>query len=259
MILITSNLCLFAVATLLVVAGFSPTVRAQLVTRCALYIFLLGTLSLTLTVANGQLASGMLLSMAIAWLGVVAGFFFNIRAIISFLAPLVTIILLGESLFGSWATSSSLTSGGLLSSVHILLAICGEAFAIGACGLAILYLWQRHILKNKLLQWLGLEIPALDRIGSYLGYSLWLGFIFLTIGLLTGALYSRWQARPLDGELQLKIVWALAVWGWYLVILVRKNVFNGSARSIARMSLGGFVLLAVSFFGLLFFKPSLGI
>lgn len=258
--MITSNLCLFAVTTVLVVAGFSPTVRAQLLTRCALYIFLFGTLSLTLTVVNGQMASGILLSTALAWLGVVTSFFFNIKAIISFLAPLVTVILLGESLFGNWTTtSSSLTSGGLLSSIHIMLAICGEAFAIGACGLAILYLWQRHVLKNKLLQWLGLEIPALDRIGSYLGYSLWLGFIFLTIGLLTGALYSRWQARPLDGELQLKIVWALAVWIWYLVILVRKNVFNGSARTIARMSLGGFVLLAVSFFGLLFFRPTVGI
>lgn len=244
------SLLLFAVASVLELAVFQTALRSKLCQRLALYAFISGTLTLTATVLLFVPHSALLLAAAIAWVGVTAAIFLKVRAIIAFLAPLATLILLLHLLFSAGRIPLAETNGAMLN-LHILLAVCGEAFAIGACALAVLYLWQRHILKKKLLKWIGIEMPALDRIGYLLLFCLWIGFIFLTVALLTGAAYSQLYSQTLTEGLRLKITWALAVWGWYLAILIGHKIRTNSPRRVARMSLGGFVLLALAFFGLL--------
>ena len=244
-----SSLLLFAVAAVLELAVFQTTTRSKLCQRLALYAFIGGTMTLSATVLLFVPHSALLLTAAVAWVGV-AALFLKVRAIIAFLAPLATLILLLHLLFSAGRMPLAETNGAMLN-LHILLAICGEAFAIGACALAVLYLWQRHILKKKLLKWIGIEMPALDRIGYLLLFCLWIGFIFLTVALLTGAVYGQLYSQTLTEGLRLKITWALAVWGWYLAILIGHKIRTNSPRRVARMSLGGFLLLALAFFGLL--------
>ena len=247
----------FAAASIFGLAVFQTTARRELCQRLALCMFVAGTAVMTMTVVLFVPHSALLLTAAVAWVGVVAALLFNLKAILAFLAPLATLILLLYLLFSAGTLPASLPDNAMLN-LHILLAICGEAFAIGACALAILYLWQRHILKKKLLKWIGIEMPALDRIGRSLLICLWVGFVFLTVGLLTGAVYSKLHADALHEGLQLKVVWALAVWGWYLTILLSNKIYHTSPRLVARMSLGGFVLLAVALFGLLWQQGGIG-
>ncbi len=245
-----TSLSLFALASVLELAVFRTTLRRNLCQRLALYAFMGGTVTLSATVLLFVPHSALLLTMAVAWVGTAAALFFKVRAIIAFLAPLATLILLLHLLFSAGNMPLTGTNSAMLN-LHILLAICGEAFAIGACALAVLYLWQRHILKKKLLKWIGIEMPALDRIGHLLLFCLWIGFIFLTVALLTGAIYSQLHSHALADGLRLKITWALAVWGWYLAILISNKMRTNSPRRVARLSLGGFLLLALAFFGLL--------
>ncbi len=245
-----ASLLLFALASVLELAVFQTTVRRKLCQRLALYAFTGGAMTISATVLLFVPHSALLLTAAVAWVGVIAAFFFNVRAIIAFLAPLATLILLLHLLFSAGSLPAVGTNSAMLN-LHILLAICGEAFAVGACALAVLYLWQRHILKKKLLKWIGIEMPALDRIGRLLLFCLWTGFVFLTVALLTGAVYSQLHSHALNEGIKLKITWALAVWGWYLAILIGNKIRTNSPRRVARMSLGGFVLLALAFFGLL--------
>lgn len=225
--------------------------------RLAFYAFCAATAIVTAVVLLTTPASALLLTAAIAWVGLIAAIFLNLSAIIACLAPLATLILLLYLLFSAGSLPATSMAGDTMLGLHVLLAICGEAFAIGACALAIIYLWQRHILKKKLLKWIGMETPALDRIGRSLLFCLWTGFAFLTIGLLTGAIYSKLHAHTLHEGLRLKIIWALAVWGWYLAILVSNRIFNSSPRRIAHLSVGGFVLLALALFGLLWQQVSI--
>lgn len=245
-----TSLLLFALASVLELAVFQTTVRRMLCQRLALYVFVGGAFVISAVVLLFAPHSALLLTAAVAWVGVIAALFLKVRAIIAFLAPLATLILLLHLLFSTGSLPAIGTSSIMLN-LHILLAICGEAFAIGACALAVLYLWQRHILKKKLLKWIGIEMPALDRIGRLLLFCLWVGFVFLTVALLTGAVYSQLHSHVLNESIKLKITWALAVWGWYLAILIGNKMRTNSPRHVARMSLGGFVLLALAFFGLL--------
>ena len=133
---------------------------------------------------------------------------------------------------------------------HIATAVIGEAFAICACAVAILYLMQQRVIKTKQISLLTAMAPSLDKLNTALFICLWTGFLFITIGLVTGAvsviLYSTGN-RP---GIEWKILWAMVVWGWYLAILLAKNTFNFSGRRIAGMCLAGFLLLAICFFGL---------
>ena len=251
------SLFFFASSSVLALAGFKHSGRTRLCKRFALYGFAGGALFITIRVLVYDPASVLLLAAAVSWVGVISIFFFNVREIISFLAPLATLILLLQSLFMPVSLPLPEPNGEAMADLHIFLAVCGEAFAIGACGLSLLYLWQRRILKKKLLKWAGIEMPALDRIGNSLTFSLWVGFIFLTVSLLTGAIAFPMVNASL--QLQLKVIWAVAVWVWYMTILICHNVFRSSHKNTARMSLGGFLLLAVSFFGLLFFKQQGGV
>ena len=242
-------LSLFAMAAILGLAVFQAIAKRMLYQRLAFYAFCGGTAAISVVVLFAT-PSALLLTAAVAWVGVIAASFLNLRAIIACLAPLATLILLLYLLFTADSLPATSVASNTMLGLHVLLAICGEAFAIGACALAIIYLWQRHILKKKLLKWVGIDTPALDRIGRSLLFCLWTGFAFLTIGLLTGAVYSKLYTHALHEGLRLKIIWALAVWGWYLAILVSNRIFNSSPRWVAHMSLGGFVLLALALFGL---------
>ena len=100
---------------------------------------------------------------------------------------------------------------------------------------------------------------ALDKLESFLGVSLVLGFSFITISLVSGAFVgqnpvSQMQGSDVANGLVLKIVWAISVWIWYLLILVAKNILLKPAKRISQMSLIGFFLLTCTAFGQLFFS-----
>ena len=85
--------------------------------------------------------------------------------------------------------------------------------------------------------------------------SLWCGFLFITLGLLSGALYAQLNPTTLGLNVPAKVIWAVLVWVWYLATLLARNVFNRPSKRIAQMSLGGFMLLLFTYFGMGFLRP----
>lgn len=200
--------------------------------------------------------SGLLLTTAIGWIAIGAHLQFNMRLIGAFVAPLATLILLVKFfLFPTPVDAAGVGAGGLLLNTHITLAVVGQAFGIIASGVSLLYLWQQNLLKKKMLNQLNTSLPAIDRLGRALTFSLWAGFSFLTAGLLSGAWFTQLHTPSPELKLGWKVAWALAVWLWYLATLLAKNVFNRPSKRIAQMSLAGFVLLAMTYFGMGVFKP----
>ena len=140
----------------------------------------------------------------------------------------------------------------LLVSVHISGATMGQLLAISSGGISYIFLWQNKRLKQKRWQPLGRHLPALELWGELLGASLWTGFIFLTLALFSGGLLI-WFFPLLASHLpRSKILWASLVWGWYLVILYARARGNVTTLVTARLSLVGFCLLVLVFFGLSF-------
>ena len=245
----TAGLLLFALSSALSLFSFKRLGKSKLYQRLALYSYCIGTLIATIGVLLFDAERSQLLIAAIAWVGILAIYIFKVKVIVSFLAPVVSGIILFQLLYFIPKVIPSATS------VHVWLAICGQAFACCACALSLLYLWQHHVLKKKIIKWFGLETSALETLGKVLQTCLWLGFILLTISLATGfANMHIWNMHVWQQSLQLKIAWAMSVWVWYAAILVSRHLLNKPLRSIALMSLGGFLLLSLSFYGLLFFN-----
>jgi ABC-type uncharacterized transport system permease subunit len=252
-----SNLALacFASSSILYLISFQFKKSESILSKIAISLFTVATLllvgSLSLNYVDFSLlaVSGTILALSISLLSIIVHFYLGTKTIGAFIAPLVILILLLQS-FASQPLSQMTLSGSpaIFVYFHIVLAILGESFAVCACGVALIYLWQQRTLKKKLLNQLSSRIPALDRLESALMFCLWTGFIFITLGLISGAIYSQMYGN--DSGLGLKILWAIVVWGWYLAILILKTLFKYPTKRIAQMALAGFVLLAATFFGI---------
>ena len=156
----------------------------------------------------------------------------------------------------------------ILTGIHVGMAVAGQVMAIAVCVLSVLYWRQHNALKHHKILELGPDVPALDRLDHWLKIALVSGFIMLTCSLVTGALFvtalpqGNLEALGTLGEssvsgallaLRTKILWVIAVWSWYLAILVARNILRSPPRIVARMSAVGFALMAVAWFGLIFF------
>lgn len=137
-------------------------------------------------------------------------------------------------------------------SLHISGATMGQLLAFLSSGISVAFLWQNNRLKKKRWQPMMMRLPSLELLGELLRASLWTGFAFLTLALLSGACLI-WFFPLLAPHLpHSKILWASLVWGWYLVLLLARERGHLPLLLTARLSLVGFCLLVVVFFVLSF-------
>lgn len=244
----------FAASSIFYLQSFSAPTRAKQ-QKIAYWIFLLATLLITvntISVVNmnpEQLVSVFILITSLCWLTVLAKIIFDFRMLGAFVAPLSMIILLSEFLFKAPHGPASTHGPSALMYAHIITSVLGEAFAIIACALAVLYLMQQRAMKHKQLDRLQAAQVPISKLNSALHASLWVGFILLTSGLIMGAVYMQFFMVGDRESLMGKIIWAFAVWLWYLATLIGKNLMNLPAKRLAWMTIAGFALLALGLFG----------
>jgi ABC-type uncharacterized transport system permease subunit len=253
-------LSLFLLSAGLFVYAFRQGQWAVRAAKGGRYIFALATILLTYVGADVATSpnttesfhvSTILLAVAIGWLTVFAWQFWNLNLIGAFTAPIAAILLMVDAFFsnGPSLPLNAHPSGPLLLG-HIVSAVVGQAFAVAACGTSLLLLWQERKLKQKQLADVPLSYPAMDSLANALSSTLWIGFTFISASLITGAIIVKTSAVPVSFSTSGKSSWAILVWGWYLTILVLRNVLSYPPHRIARLSLVGFVLLALSWFGM---------
>lgn len=135
--------------------------------------------------------------------------------------------------------------------IHILGVFLGEAFFALACGVGILYLLQEHAIKSKTHGFLFKRLPALELL-DITGYAcIAVGFILLTLGLITGFVYARhlwgslWSWDP-------KEVWSAITWLIYAALLHQRLTVGWRGRRSAIMAIIGFAAVLFTFFGVNF-------
>ena len=246
----------YALASGLFLHAFPAAGKRRLPRQAGFALYLVAAVCVTIAGAGSWFMdsyysqnSGLVLIAVISWITVIS-YLRGLQLMGLFTAPLATLILLFLAL--TYPGSEHLGSPpGPVATVHIALAILGEACGVTAFAIALLYLFQQRALKKKELGFINAATPSLDRLDRSLIISLWCGFTCFSLALLTGAIYTQFIIpNPVPG-LALKVVWALAVWAWYLATLLARNFFGQSGGMVSRMSVAGFLLLAVSFFGLL--------
>ena len=132
--------------------------------------------------------------------------------------------------------------------IHTTLAFLGYAFFAVAFAGSVLYLVQERQLKKKHLGPLFHRLPSLDVLDRLLYRSLTVGFILMTFGIITGAVWaasawgSYWSWDP-------KETWSLVTWFIYAALLHARMTIGWRGRKAAWLSILGFAAILFTFLG----------
>ncbi|MGQ9898123.1 MAG: cytochrome C assembly family protein [Acidobacteriota bacterium] len=135
-------------------------------------------------------------------------------------------------------------TASLLTLHAVLFVFAYAAFAILFIA-AILYIAQERQLKQKQFGPLWLRLPSLDTCDEVGGKALVIGFVFLTLGILTGIVGSRrlngvyWQGDPLE-------FLSLATWLIYFCVVHYRLTAGWRGRRAAWLGIVGFAMVIAS-------------
>ncbi len=143
---------------------------------------------------------------------------------------------------------------GTLVPVHVALSVIGEALLAIACGAGILYLAQDSQIRQRKMTPMSRYLPSLDDLDRVNHVSLLAGFTLLTLGLLVGSVWaSTVWGRPWPWDP--KLMWTLAAWFFYAVLIHQRLAIGWKGRKIALLSIAAFAVLLFAFVGVnSFFK-----
>jgi cytochrome c-type biogenesis protein CcsB len=132
--------------------------------------------------------------------------------------------------------------------VHVTMLILSYAAFVVTLAGGIMYLIQERELKAKRFGAAFKWLPALNTCDE-IGYrSLTIGFVMLTLGMVTGMMWGKqhdgrfWHNDP-------KEVMALVTWIVYLGIMHYRLTAGWRGRRVAWMAIGGFVAVLMTFIG----------
>lgn len=155
------------------------------------------------------------------------------------------------SLLFSWGwENQTLTLGerSLAFNAHILVSIVAYSLIAIAAIQALLYAFQERQIKNRTSPAMLMALPPLQTMEQLLFRLVGMGFILLTLTLLSGAIFSQ---ELFGHAFVFKHHTILALLGWLvfaiLLLLRIKNGLRGSQAVI--WTVGGFLLIQLGYFG----------
>ncbi len=116
--------------------------------------------------------------------------------------------------------------------------------ALAFCG-ALMYLLQERELKSRKLGYFFSRLPSLEALDQLNSHCLAVGFAFLTLGMVTGILWSK-QAWGTYFRFNPKEVCTLIIWLLYLVQIHQRFTVGWRGRRAALMIVGSFVVVIVT-------------
>lgn len=129
--------------------------------------------------------------------------------------------------------------------LHVSLIILGYTAFFLTFAAGIMYLIQEHELKSKKPHAFYYRLPPLESIDDLAYKSLAIGFPFITLGMITGAIWASmvWGSRwPLDP----KVAWSFVSWLIYLALLFTRWSAGWRGRKAAYFAIAGFAVILVT-------------
>lgn len=187
-----------------------------------------------------------------AWciIGAYLAFYIRFRLMVlgSFVVPISAALMISASAVPGVET----TVNPLLRSpwfiAHVTTIFIGNGIFAITFITAIMYLIQEGQIKGKTLGSFYKRLPSLETLDKINHYSIIYGFPFLTLGMITGAIYAQealgsyWRWDP-------KEVWTLITWLGYGILLHERLAVGWRGRRAALMSILCFSILIFTFLG----------
>ena len=135
--------------------------------------------------------------------------------------------------------------------VHAGVSLLAYGFlSLAFCG-GLMYLLQERELKSKHFGYFFNRLPSLDALDQLNSHCLTVGFVFLTIGIITGSIWARqawgtyWQWDP-------KETWSLVTWFIYLIQIHQRFTVGWRGKRAAVMAIWGFAAVVFTLWGVTF-------
>jgi len=135
--------------------------------------------------------------------------------------------------------------------VHAGVSLVAYGFlALAFCG-GLMYLLQEKELKTKRFGYFFSRLPSLDALDQLNSHCLTAGFLFLTLGIITGTMWAHqawgtyWQWDP-------KETWSLITWFIYLIQVHQRITVGWRGRRAAIMAVFGFCAVLFTLWGVTF-------
>ena len=166
----------------------------------------------------------------------------------AFIMPVVFILMLSSSMLPRKIEPLSPVLQSYWLGIHTVLAFIGDAAFAMAFGIGLMYLIQEHYVKSKHIGGLFKRLPSLQILDEINYRLITIGFPFLTLAIITGALWaesawgSYWRWDP-------KEVWSLITWFIYALVLHVRLTVGWRGKRAAILSIIGFCVVLFTFFG----------
>ncbi|WP_136796784.1 MULTISPECIES: cytochrome c biogenesis protein CcsA [Desulfosediminicola] len=135
--------------------------------------------------------------------------------------------------------------------IHASLSLFAYAFfSLAFCG-ALMYLLQERELKRKTFGYFFARLPSLDALDQLNSHCVAAGFVFMTLGIVTGSLWTKqasgtyWQWHP-------KEIWSMVTWILYLVMIHQRFTAGWRGKRTAIMAVAGFATLLFTLLGVMY-------
>lgn len=192
----------------------------------------------------------------LAWTMVVAYalalYRYHTQALGVFTLPLVSLLVFSSNFIGDAAGMMpqriSDGSAAWLFPVHTTLLFFAYAAFFVAFAASVMYLLQERELKLKTFGAIFHRLPSLTTVDDIGSTSAGIGFTLLSLGIVTGVLWSSartgrmWHNDPIE-------IFALLTWVLYLTMIHYRTQWRG--RKAAWLGVAGFALVVCTFLGAL--------
>jgi len=174
---------------------------------------------------------------------------YRTHAVGAFTMPLITVLTLIALLLGTDSANTPATiSATWLFPIHTTLLIFAYAAFFIVFMASVMYLLQERELKLKTFGAIFHRLPALTTINELATTAAALGLMLLTLGIVTGVIWSStrfgraWRNDP-------KEIFAVLTWVLYFVLFVYRLTAHWRGRRAAWLGVVGFGLVLLTFLG----------
>ena len=175
---------------------------------------------------------------------------YHTQALSVFTLPLVALLVFASN-FARGATDLAperVTTGSAswLFPVHTTLLLFAYASFFVAFAASVMYLLQERELKTKNFSAIFHRLPSLNTVDDLGSNAASLGFTLLTLGIITGVVWSTarngrmWHNDPIE-------IFAVLTWVLYLALIHYRSQWRG--RKAAWLGVAGFALVVCTFLG----------
>jgi cytochrome c-type biogenesis protein CcsB len=188
----------------------------------------------------------------------IAGFFLYIKKMYKMeilgciFLPVLTVILISASAFPTEIKPLPPILNSYWLPVHTTFSFTGNAIFLISFFISLVYLVAEKEIKKKRFSATAARFPSLEALDSINYKCMSYGFLFLTIGIMTGSIWantawgSYWSWDP-------KETWSLITWIVYAILIHNRLTIGWRGRKTAYMMIIGFFSMLMTFLGVNFF------